>query len=244
MGDYIFRVCFLDSFQGDALARFAFETLKAKKVAIMSDVSSAYSLGLAEYFQTSFKKKGGTVSSEQKYSKNDTDFNAQLTAIKTTAPDAIFVPGYYQEVGLVIRQARQLGITVPLFGGDGWEAPELLQIAKEAAEGTYYTTHYSPETQTPEVQNFVKAYRAKYNDTPDAMAALGYDSALVLVDAIKRAGTTEGPKLRDAIAATDGLKGVTGTTRIDQNRDATKPATVITIKGGKFQYVDTIQPEP
>jgi hypothetical protein len=133
--------------------------------------------------------------------------------------------GTYQEVGLVIRQARQLGITVPLFGGDGLEAPELLQIAKEAAEGTYYTTHYSPETQTPEVQNFVKAYRAKYGDTPDAMAALGYDSALVLVDAIKRAGTTEGPKLRDAIAATAGLKGVTGTTKIDQNRDATKPAT-------------------
>lgn len=244
VGDYIFRVCFLDSFQGDALARFAVETLKAKKVAIMSDVSSAYSLGLAEYFQTSFKKRGGTVSSEQKYTKNDTDFNAQLTAIKTTAPDAIFVPGYYQEVGLVIRQARQLGITVPLFGGDGWEAPELLQIAKEAAEGTYYTTHYSPEAQTPEVQNFVKAYRAKYGDTPDAMAALGYDSALVLVDAIKRAGTTEGPKLRDAIAATAGLNGVTGTTKIDANRDATKPATVITIKGGKFQYVDTIQPEP
>jgi branched-chain amino acid transport system substrate-binding protein len=244
VGDYIFRVCFLDSFQGDALARFGINTLKAKKVAIMSDVSSAYSLGLAEYFKESFTKRGGAVTSEQKYSKNDTDFNAQLTAIKTTTPDAIFVPGYYQEVGLIIRQARQLGINVPLFGGDGWEAPELLQIAKEAAEGTYYTTHYSPETQNPEVQNFVKAYRAKYGDTPDAMAALGYDSALVLVDAIKRAGTTDGPKLRDAIAATKDLKGVTGTTQIDKNRDATKPATVITIKGGKFQYVDTIQPEP
>jgi branched-chain amino acid transport system substrate-binding protein len=243
VGDYIFRVCFLDSFQGDALARLAIGKLNAKKVAIMSDVSSAYSLGLGEFFRASFAKRGGTVVSEQKYSKNDTDFNAQLTAIKGTAPEAIFVPGYYQEVGLIIRQARQLGITVPLFGGDGWEAPELLQIAKESAEGTYYTTHYSPETQTPEVQNFVKAYRAKYNDTPDAMAALGYDSALVLVDAIKRAGTTEGPKLRDAIAATKDLKGVTGTTRIDKNRDATKPATVITIKGGKFQYVETIQPE-
>jgi branched-chain amino acid transport system substrate-binding protein len=245
VGDYIFRVCFLDSFQGNALARLAINTLKAKKVAIMSDVSSAYSLGLGEFFQSSFTKRGGTVASTQKYSKNDTDFNAQLTAIKTMNPDAIFVPGYYQEVGLIIRQARQLGINVPLFGGDGWEAPELLQIAKESAEGTYYTTHYSPETQTPEVQNFVKAYRAKHNnETPDAMAALGYDSALVLVDAIRRAGTTEGPKLRDAIAATKDLKGVTGTTVIDKNRDATKPATVITIKGGKFQYVDTIQPEP
>jgi branched-chain amino acid transport system substrate-binding protein len=243
-GDYIFRVCFLDSFQGDALARLAINTLKAKKVAIMSDVSSAYSIGLGEYFQTSFTKRGGTIVSSQKFSKNDTDFNAQLTAIKSAAPDAIFVPAYYQEVGLIIRQARQLGINVPLFGGDGWEAPELLQIAKEAAEGTYYTTHYSPETQTPEVQNFVKAYRAKYNnETPDAMAALGYDSALVLVDAIKRAGSTEGPKLRDALAATKGVKGVTGNTTMDKNRDATKPATVITIKGGKFQYVETIEPE-
>jgi len=243
VGDYIFRVCFLDSFQGDALARFAIDTLKAKKVAIMSDVAAPYSVGLADFFRQSFTKRGGTIVSEQKYSSRDNDFNAQLTAIKTTAPDAIFVPGYYQEAGLIIRQARQLGINVPLFGGDGWEAPELLQIAKEAAEGTYYTTHYSPEAQTPEVQNFVKAYKAKYNEVPDAMAALGYDSAIVLVDAIKRAGSTEGPKLRDALAATKGVKGVTGTTTMDENRDATKPASVITIKGGKFQFVDTIEPE-
>jgi branched-chain amino acid transport system substrate-binding protein len=243
VGDYIFRVCFLDSFQGDALARFALNTLKAKNVAIMSDVSSAYSLGLGEYFQNSFTKDGGSITSIQKYAKNDTDFNAQLTAIKTTNPDAIFVPGYYQEVGLIIRQARQLGIKAPLFGGDGWEAPELLDIAKEAAEGTYYTTHYSAEAKTPEVQNFVNAYRAKYNETPDAMAALGYDSAIVLADAIKRAGSVEGPKLRDALAATKDVKGVTGSTTIDKNRDATKPATVITIKNGKFEYVDTIKPE-
>ena len=243
-GDYIFRVCFLDSFQGDALARFAINTLKAKKIAIMSDVAAPYSVGLADFFRQSFTKRGGTVVSEQKYSSRDTDFNAQLTAIKTTAPDAIFVPGYYQEAGLVVRQARQLGINVPLFGGDGWEAPELLQIAKEAAEGTYYSTHYSPEAQTPEVQNFVKAYKTKFNnEVPDAMAALGYDSAIVLADAIKRAGSTEGPKLRDALAATKGVKGVTGTTTIDENRDATKPATVITIKDGKFQYVETIEPE-
>jgi branched-chain amino acid transport system substrate-binding protein len=243
VGDYIFRVCFLDSFQGDALARFAIDKLKAKKIAIMSDVSSAYSLGLGEFFQSSFTKRGGNVSSIQKYTKNDTDFNAQLTAIKSTQPDAIFVPGYYQEVGLIIRQARQLGLNIPLFGGDGWEAPELLEIAKEAAEGTYYTTHYSPQAQTPEVQNFVTAYKAKYNEVPDAMAALGYDSALVLADAIKRAGSTDGAKLRDALAATKDVKGVTGNTTIDKNRDATKPATVITIKGGRFEYVDTIQPE-
>ena len=131
-----------------------------------------------------------------------------------------------------------------MFGGDGWEAPELLQIAREAAEGTYYTTHYSPQAESPEVQKFVSAYKAKYNnEVPDAMAALGYDSAIVLADAIKRAGSTEGAKLRDALAATKDVKGVTGNTTIDKNRDATKPATVITIKDGKFQYVDTIQPE-
>jgi branched-chain amino acid transport system substrate-binding protein len=244
VGDYIFRVCFLDSFQGDALARFALNTLKAKKIAIMSDVAAPYSVGLADYFRQSFTRRGGEVISEQKYSSRDTDFNAQLTAIKSSNPEAIFIPGYYQEAGLIIRQARQLGITVPLFGGDGWEAPELLQIAKESAEGTYYSTHYSPETQTPQVQNFVKAYKAKYGgETPDAMAALGYDSAAVLVDAIKRAGTTAEPQLRDAIAATKDFEGVTGKTTMDKNRDATKPATIITIKNGKFQYVTTIYPE-
>jgi branched-chain amino acid transport system substrate-binding protein len=243
VGDYIFRVCFLDSFQGDALARFALNTLKAKKVAIMSDVAAPYSVGLADFFRQSFTKRGGEIVSEQKYSSRDTDFNAQLTAIKSSSPDAIFVPGYYQEVGLIIRQARQLGINVPLFGGDGWEAPELLDIARESAEGTYYTTHYSPESQAPEVQNFVKAYKAKYGDVPDAMAALGYDSAAVLVDAIKRAGTTDEPKLRDAIAATKDFSGVTGKTTIDKNRDATKPASVIAIKNGKFNFLETIYPE-
>lgn len=243
-GDYIFRVCFLDSFQGDALARFCLNTLKAKKVAILSDVRAPYSLGLTEFFKQSFTKRGGQVLLEQKYSGGDKDFNAQLTAVKNANADAIFVPGYYQEAGLIIRQARQLGIKLPLFGGDGWEAPELIQIAKEAAEGTYYSTHFSPEVQAPEVQKFVAAYKAKFdNEVPDAMAALGYDSALVLVDAIKRAGSTEGPKVRDAIAATKDFPGATGKTTIDKNRDATKPATVITIKDGKFKYVETIGAE-
>jgi branched-chain amino acid transport system substrate-binding protein len=243
-GDYIFRVCFLDSFQGDVLARFCLNTLKAKKVALISDVSAPYSMGLAQYFRDSYTKRGGEIVVEQKYSGDDKDFNAQLTAIKTANPEAIFVPGYYQAAGLIIRQARQLGITIPLFGGDGWEAPELIQIAKEAAEGTYYSTHFSPEVNTPEVQKFVSAYKAKFsNEVPDAMAALGYDSALVLVDAIKRAGSTEGPKIRDAIATTKDFPGATGKTTIDKNRDASKPATIITIQGGKFKYVETIGAE-
>ena len=154
------------------------------------------------------------------------------------------VPGYYTDVGLIVAQARQLGITVPLFGGDGWEAPELLQIAgPQALEGTYYSTHFSPESTEPLAQNFVAAYKAKYNgETPDAMAALGYDSAMVLADAIKRAGTTEGPKLREALAATKDFPGATGITTLDARRDASKPAVIITVKDGKFQYLETIAP--
>jgi branched-chain amino acid transport system substrate-binding protein len=242
-GDYIFRVCFIDPFQGKLLAEFAKRTLKAQKVAVFSDVSAPYSMGLAQFFRESFTAGGGTIASEQKYTGGDKDFKAQLTVIKSAKPDAIIVPGYYTDAGLIVAQARQLGITVPLFGGDGWEAPELIQIAGKALEGTYYSTHFSPENADPLAQKFVAAYRAKYNgETPDAMAALGYDSAMVLADAIKRAGTTEGPKLRDALAATKDFAGATGATTLDAKRDASKPAVIITVKDGKFQYVETIAP--
>jgi branched-chain amino acid transport system substrate-binding protein len=243
-GDYIFRVCFTDPFQGRLLAQFARNTLKAQKVAIFSDVAAPYSVGLAQFFREPFVAGGGQVVSEQKYTGGDKDFKAQLTAIKSTNPDAIMVPGYYTEAGLIVAQARQLGITVPMFGGDGWEAPELLQIAGPTAlEGTYYSTHFSAENTDPLVQKFVAAYKAKYNgESPDAMAALGYDSAMVLADAIKRAGSTEGPKLRDALAATRDFPGATGSTTLDANRDASKSAVIITVKDGKFKYVETIAP--
>ncbi len=242
-GDYIFRVCFTDPFQGKLLAEFAKRTLKAQKVAIFSDVSAPYSVGLAQYFKEPFVTNGGQLSTEQKYTGGDKDFKAQLTAIKATGPDAIFVPGYYTDAGLIVAQARQLGINVPLFGGDGWEAPELLQIAGSALEGTYYSTHFSAENQDPKVQGFVAAYRAKYNgESPDAMAALGYDSAMVLADAIKRAGTTESAKLRDAIAATKDFDGLTGKTTLDAGRNATKSAVIITVKDNQFTYVETIAP--
>ncbi len=243
VGDYIFRVCFTDPFQGKLLANFARTTLKAGKVAVLTDVASAYSAGLANYFKEPFVQGGGTIVADEKYSGGDKDFKAQLTAIKAANPDAIFVPGYYTEAGLIVAQARQLGITVPLFGGDGWEAPELLQIGGPALEGTYYSTHYSAENQDPNVQAFVKKFQAKFNgETPDAMAALGYDSAMVLADAIKRAGTTDGPKLRDAIAATKDFMCITGKTTLDAERNATKGAVIITIKDGKFKYVETINP--
>jgi branched-chain amino acid transport system substrate-binding protein len=243
VGDYIFRVCFTDDFQGKLIAQFALDTLKAKRVAIMKDVSQAYSIGLRDYFATAYTAGGGTIVTEKNYSSSDKDFNAQLTAIKADNPDAIFVPGYYMAAGLIIAQARQLGITVPIFGGDGWEAPELIQLAGDAAKDTYFSTHYSAENQSPMVQDFVKKFRTRFDgETPDAMAALGYDSVKVLVDAMKRAGTTDGPKLRDAIAATKDFIGVTGNTTLDEKRNARKPAVIITVQDGHFKYVETINP--
>lgn len=242
VGDYIFRVCFIDPFQGTVMAKFAKNTLKAQKVAILSDVKAPYSVGLAEFFKKQFLADGGTIVAEPKYNGGDRDFNAQLTAIKATNPDAIFVPGYYTEAGLIALQARRLGINVPLFGGDGWESPKLIEIGGTAVEGCYYSTHYSPEDTSPAIQEFVKKYQAKYNGVPDAMAALGYDSAKVLADAIKRAGTTEGSKLREALAATKEFQGVTGKTNIDDKRNANKPAVIVTIKNGQFKYVETIAP--
>jgi branched-chain amino acid transport system substrate-binding protein len=243
-GDFVFRVCFTDPFQGKLMADFAAKTLKVRKVAILSDVASAYSVGLAQFFRQGFGATGGQLVLDQKFSGGDKDFKAQLTAIKAAGAEAIFVPGYYNEAGLIVAQARQLGINVPLFGGDGWEAPELIQIAGgQALENTFYSTHYSPESTDPKVQAFVKAFQAKFNgEVPDAMAALGYDSAMVLADAIKRAGSTEGAKVRDALAATKDFPCVTGKTTLDAKRDASKSAVIITVKEGKFKYLQTVEP--
>lgn len=242
-GDYIFRVCFIDPFQGKLLADFAKKTLKASRVGVLTDVAAPYSVGLAEFFKNRFSTIGGTVVIEQKFNSGDKDFKAQLTAINAAGVEAIFAPCYYTEAALITRQARDLGFTKPIFGGDGWEAPELIQIGGAALEGTYYSTHYSPEDKSEAVQSFVKRFSAKNNgEIPDAMAALGYDSAMVLADAIKRAGTTDEPKLRDAIAATKDFSGATGKTTLDAQRNATKPAVIITVKDGKFKYVETINP--
>jgi branched-chain amino acid transport system substrate-binding protein len=242
-GNYIFRVCFIDPFQGTVMAKFAREDLKAGKVAILSSVSNAYSVGLAKFFRETFTAGGGKIVAEKNFSEGDKDFRAQLTAVKAAGVDAVFVPGYYTEAALIVRQARDLGIAVPFFGGDGWEAPQLLQIGGEALEGCYYSTHFSPENTDSVVQEFVKKFKARWNgETPDAFAALGYDTAYVLTAAIKRAGTTEGPKLRDALAATKNFAGVTGVTNIDANRDASKPAAILAIKGGKLSFFKTVAP--
>jgi len=243
MGDYIFRVCFIDPFQGTVMAKFAENTLKAKRVAMLSDAGSAYSAGLGQCFHDKYLADGNQLVIEQKYNSGDKDFKAQLTAIKAANPEAIFVPGYYTEAGLIVKQARQLGITVPLFGGDGWEAAELIGIGGKDLEGCYFSTHYSPEVKSDAVQTFVKQFQAKNNgEVPDAMAALGYDSVMVLADAIKRAGTTDSAKLRDAIAATKDYPGITGNTTLDEHRNATKAAVILAIKDGKFQYIETINP--
>ena len=243
VGDYIFRVCFIDPFQGTVMAKFAKDTLMAKRVAVVTSVSSAYSVGLAKYFKERFTADGGEIALEQKYAEGDKDFKAQLTAVRAAGVDAIFVPGYYTEAALITRQARELGLKIPLFGGDGWEAPQLLEIGGKAIEGTYYSTHFSPEDTSPLVQSFVAAFRARWNgDSPDAMAALGYDSALVLADSLRRAGTTEPAALRDAIAATKDFNGVTGTTTLDASRNASKAASIITVKDGKFKFVQSIAP--
>jgi len=241
-GDYIFRVCFIDPFQGTVMANFAQKTLKLQNVAVLTDVKSDYSVGLAKFFKEGFLAGGGKIAAEQNYSGGDKDFNAQLTSIKAVNPDGIFVPGYYTEVGLIALQAKQLGITIPIFGGDGWESSSLVSIGGAALEGDYFSTHFSPQDTTPAVQNFVKKYEAKFKDAPDAMAALGYDSAMMLADAIKKTGATDGPKVRDALAGEKDFPGVSGNITIDASRNASKPAVILEIKNGAFQYVQTVAP--
>ena len=241
-GAYIFRTCFIDPFQGPVMARFAREHLKAKRVALVVSNSSAYSIGLAKFFRESFVANGGTIVLEQKYSEGDKDFKAQLTAIKAAGVDAVFNPGYYNEGALIVRQARDLGLTLPIFGADSWEAEALIQLGGKAMEGAYLCSHYSPEDPSPRVQNFVAAYKQRFGSTPDSNASLGYDSVLVLVDAIRRAGTTERNALREAIATTRDFMAVTGKITIDSERNASKNAVIIQVKNGKFEFVQSMSP--
>jgi branched-chain amino acid transport system substrate-binding protein len=243
MGDYIFRVCFIDPFQGTVMANFATRTLKARKVAVFTDVKSDYSKGLAQFFKEQFVKNGGQVVAELDFNGGDKDFKAQLTAIKGASPDAVFIPGYYTDVALIAIQARQLGLAVPLLGGDGWESEKLVEIGRDAVEGHYFSTHYHPDVGSERSKKFVENYRKRWNGkTPDALAACGYDSAIVLADAIQRANSADGTKVREAIAATKDFDAVTGRISINQQRDATKSAVILQVKGGKFAFLETIAP--
>ena len=243
VGDYIFRVCFIDPFQGEVMAKFSANNLKAKRAAILYDFNSDYSRGLYQFFKRSFTSLGGQIVSEQSYTQGDRDFSGQLTAIRAANPDVIYVPGYYGEVGVISNQTKQLGIKAPLLGGDGWDAPQLWQLGGASLNGNYISNHYSVDDPSPAIQKFVADYKARYNVLPDALAALGYDSMKVLADAVKRAGSTENVKLRDAIAQTKDFPGVTGKISIDKDRNAVKPAVVLKLENLKFVYETTIYPE-
>ena len=242
VGDYIFRVCFIDPFQGFVMAKFVTETLKLRNVAILRDIKNDYSVGLADVFVENMKQMGGTIVADESYSEGDTDFSAQLTAIKAKNPQGIFIPGYYTEVGLVARQARTLGLAVPLLGGDGWDSPKLWEIGGESLNNSYFSTHYSVDDPSPAIQKFVADYKARFNEVPDGLAALGYDAAHILFDAIRRANSIEPAQIRNALAQTKDYAGVTGTITLDADRNAVKPAVVLRVQDGKLEYLETISP--
>ncbi len=245
VGDYISRVCFIDPFQGSTMAKFAATTLKAKTAAILGDVNSDYSKGLTKFFEEEFVKQGGKVIAKEAYTQTDPDFKGQLTKIRELKPDVLYVPGYYGQVGIIAKQARELGMDIPLLGGDGWDSPELWKLGGEALKNAYISNHYSADNPAPEIQNFVKNYKAKFNVVPDSLAALAYDAAKVLGDAIKRANGTDSAKLKDAINATKNFAGVTGTITLDAARNAVKPAVVLKLNptASKFDFETTIYPE-
>lgn len=246
IGDMIFRVCFIDPFQGYAGAKFAHENLKAKSAAILIDQAQAYAVGLGAEFKQNFIKFGGRIATEQTYTGGAQDFTAQLTSIKSAKPDVIYIPGYYTDVGNIALQARKAGITVPLLGGDGWDSEQLAKIAKDAIDGCFYTNHYAPDQPDPRVRTFIATYRKAFGGSvPDGLAALGYDAANILFDAIARADSLDGRKLRDAIAATKNFPAVTGDITINENRDAVKSAVVVEMAGDPPtpKYTATIKPK-
>jgi branched-chain amino acid transport system substrate-binding protein len=235
VGDYIFRACFIDPFQGSTMAKFAFNTLKTRRYAILTDSKNDYSVGLTQFFRE--------IITEESYAEGDIEFKAQLTSIKGHNPDAIYVPGYYTECSLIARQARELGLNAPLLGGDGWDSPKTVEIGGKAVEGVYFTNHYSDEEQRPEVLKFINGYKAKNGGrVPDAMAVLGYDSMKLMADAITRAGSTDGAKIRDALATTKDFPGVSGKITIDKERNAQKAIVVLRIQDGRFRFVESIEP--
>jgi len=243
-GDFIFRSCFIDPVQGAAIGQFAAKGLNAKRAAIMVDRKNDYSTGLATNITETFTKLGGQIVATTSYQEGDQDFNAQLTSIKGANPEVIFVPGYYNDVGLIAKQARDRGITVPLLGGDGWDSAQLYAIGGTALNGSFFSNHYSPFDTDPKVQKFVNDYKALYSTTPDALAATAYDAAHIMFDAIKRANSTDGTAIRNALAATNAFPGVTGTVTFNENRDAVKPIVMIEIKdGGTYAVRERVEVE-
>ncbi len=241
-GDFIFRVCYIDPFQGEVMARFAFNSLGLRKVALLKDIRNDYSIGLAQFFEIAFKRLGGEVMATQAYSEGDVDFKAQLTALKAADPQAIILPGYYTEAALIAKQARELNMNMPIIGGDGWDSSKLIEIGGKAMDNTFFSTAYTADDPDTMVQKFVARYRNSFGETPDAMAALGYDAGRILFDAIERCGNTQPECIRDALAKTENFRGVTGTITIGPDRNARKPAVIIAVNDNKMSLREIIQP--
>jgi branched-chain amino acid transport system substrate-binding protein len=242
IGENIFRICYLDDFQGGACAVFASKDLKKKKAAILKNQDDAYSTGLANYFALKFKALGGEIVKDESFSKGTKDFNTQITNIKGANPDIIFVPVYYNDVALIAKQVRAQGIDAPLLGGDGWESSQLVPTAGEALEGCYFGNHYSQEDKSEKVQSFVKGYKEAYGNTPSSLAALGYDVVWVVKKAIEDAGSFDREKVRDALAGLSDFEGATGKFSIDENRNAKKAISILQVKGDRFVSVRKIEP--
>jgi branched-chain amino acid transport system substrate-binding protein len=245
VGDMIFRVCFIDPFQGKVCAKFAreHEGLKASKAAILSDQGAPYSVGLQEEFEKAFVAMGGAIVSKQTYQAGDQDYSAQLTAIRGAEPDVLYIPGYYTDVGNIALQARKLGLTIPLLGSDGWDSSKLGEIAGEAINGCFYSNHYSHEDPAPEVRDFIAKYKAKHQETPDGLAALGYDAARIVCAAMTRAKSLSGADIAAELATTQDFQGVTGKISIDAERNAVKSAVMLEMRDGTPRYLSTIPPE-
>lgn len=242
VGDFVFRVCFIDPFQGTVMAKFATETLKIKKVALLRDMKSDYSVGLADFFTQKFKELGGEIIADASYQSGDVDFKAQLTQIKSKSPDGIFIPGYYTEVGLIARQARELGIKAVFMGGDGWDSEKLSEIGQDAINGGYFSNHYSNESTDPVAVDYAKKFQEKYKKSPDGLSAAGYDAAKILVKALESAAEISPKGIRDELAKIKDYPGVTGKITIDEKRNATKSAVVVQVQGKVNKYVTTINP--
>jgi branched-chain amino acid transport system substrate-binding protein len=241
VGNYIYRASFIDPFQGTVGAKFAFNDLKAKKAACLFDVGNDYTKGLSEYFKATFTQLGGQVVGYEGHATGTTDFKAQLTKVLAANPDVLYVSDYYNDVVLIAKQARELGFKGPLLGGDGWDSPKLTEIGGAAVEGCFFTNHYSPDDVSPVVQEFVKAYKVKFNSVPDAYATLAYVATEIMFDAITRAGSTDGPAIQAAMDKTN-YQGVTGLIKFDEHRNPVKSAVIIEIKGGKQVYKATVNP--
>ena len=239
---YVFRACFVDDFQGQVMAKFARDNLKAQTAAVLYDVASEYNKGIAEIFKKEFEAMGGKVVAFESYTKDDKDFSSQLTKIKSADPDLLFLPNYYNEVPLQVQQARRLGLDCAIIGSDSWGSDELLKLGGEDLEGCFFSTHYAPDIATPQAQKFIQEYEAKYGKKPDDVAALTYDSGQLLLTAIGQAGTRDRQKVRDALANITEFEGVTGKMKFKGTGDPVKSAVIIQIKDGKFTYYDSVAP--